>query len=207
MSAKDIISLSRQTGISIKELNRLNRNEWYHGTTVDGAENIRNIGVIANYNLGSELDFGMGFYLTDTYERAESYISRVPVLKEGKFVKASQWAIIKFEFNPFNVLFSNENEFKYRNFPKHDVEFAAFSFDNRINNVYNEKPHGYDIIWGVMSDNLPGQIILDYKNGKISYDKAIELLQKPNSMKQLYIGNQEICDMLTICKIEKKEEK
>lgn len=71
----------------------------------------------------------------------------------------------------------------------------------RCNNVYNEKPHGYDIIWGVMSDNRPDQIVLSYKEKSILYDEAIEKLQKPNSMKQLFVGNQLLCDALQIVSI------
>lgn len=201
-------TVSRDTGISIRELNRLNQNKWYHGTTIEGAKNIEKVGVIANYNYGSELDFGMGFYLTDTYERAENYISKLPVTDtEGNITERNEWAVIEFEINPFQILFSDPNEYKYKNFSKHNEEFAKFSFDNRLNNVYNEKPHGYDIIWGVMSDSLPVQIVLDYKNGEISYEDAIAQLQKPNSLKQLYLGKQEICDKLIITNISKKRRK
>ena len=73
----------RLTGISVKELNRLNRDLWYHGTSPDGAENIQENGPQAGYNIGNMLDFGAGFYLTDTKERAESYISRIPVLNRN----------------------------------------------------------------------------------------------------------------------------
>lgn len=104
-------------------------------------------------------------------------------------------------------LFLKENNYKFRNFSKHNDEFAKFSFNNRLYNVYNEQPHGYDIIWGVMSDSLPVNILLDYKNKIISYEDAISKLQKSNSMKQLYIGCQEICDKLTIAKIDEKRRK
>ena len=67
-----------------------------------------------------------------------------------------------------------------------------------MSNAFRENHHGYDIIWGVMSDNLPDQIVYDYTEGLITYDEAIVKLQKPNSMKQLYISTQEICDMLKI---------
>ena len=87
------------------------------------------------------------------------------------------------------------------NFPKHNEVFAKFAFDNRLNNVDNEKPHGIDVIWGVMSDNFPNQIVYQYMDGEISYEEAISKLQKPNSMKQLYIGNQEICDMLEVVNV------
>lgn len=205
---KDFIErISHETGISIKELNRLNQNKWYHGTTIEGAKNIEKVGVIANYNYGSELDFGMGFYLTDTYERASSYISKLPITDaDGKIRERTEWAVMEFEINPFEILFMGDNDYKYINFNKHNEEFAKFSFDNRLNNVYNEKPHGYDIIWGVMSDSLPIKLLLDYKNGVISYEDAISQLQKPNSMKQLYIGKQEICDRLTVTDISIKKE-
>lgn len=53
-----------------------------------------------------------------------------------------------------------------------------------------------------MSDSLPLNVLSDYKKGKLSYAEAIQLLQKPNSMKQLYIGNQSICDMIKCTNIE-----
>lgn len=104
-----IDKLSIETGISVKELNRLNRSKWYHGTTIEGARNIQKIGVLANYNLGTELDFGMGFYLTDTYERAENYISKIPVVRnDNSLIYPTEWAVIEFEFNPFEILFKEE---------------------------------------------------------------------------------------------------
>ncbi|MBR1477395.1 MAG: DUF3990 domain-containing protein [Lachnospiraceae bacterium] len=196
--------VNKATGISIKELNRLNCDLWYHGTSPDGAENIRENGPQAGFNIGNMLDFGAGFYLTDTKERAESYISRIPVLtKEMRFEKRKEWSVIEFRLNPFELLFGegNEGKYTYKNFPKHDEEFAKFAFYNRLSNVYRENHHGYDIIWGVMSDNLPDQVIYDYTEGLLTYEEAIEKLQKPNSMKQLYISRQEICDMLEITDI------
>ena len=198
--------VNRATGITIKELNRLNRGLWYHGTSFEGAESIQENGAQVDFNIGNMLDFGAGFYLTDTKERAESYISRIPVLtKEMQFEKRKEWAVIEFEFNPYEVLFGDGNveRYKFKNFPKHDEEFARFAFFNRVSNVYRENHHGYDIIWGVMSDNLPDQVVYDYTEGLITYDEAIEKLQKPNSMKQLYISNQEICDSLVITNVFK----
>ncbi len=203
----EIQEVSKKTGISVKELNRLNQDFWYHGTTIEDAENIRENGVIANYNLGLELDFGPGFYLTDTYQRAINYISRVPsTMYSGGIQEREDWAIIEFAFNPYELLFSKENIYSYRNFPKHNKAFAEFVFRNRMNNREKENPHKFDLIWGVMSDSNPEQVVWDYKNQKISYEKVIQLLQKSNSMKQLFISNQEICDMLVINNIFMKED-
>lgn len=50
---------------------------------------------------------------------------------------------------------------------------------------------------------------MSYLNNEITYENAIKALQKPQSMKQLYIGNQAICNMLHISNLvefNKKEE-
>lgn len=205
MQKKDKIQLvSEETGISVRELNRLNQDFWYHGTTVEGAESIKKHGVIAYYNLGSELDFGPGFYMTDTCQRAISYISRLPLITlDGNIQKRKEWTVVEFYFNPFELLFGG-GQYSYRNFPKHNDEFANFVFRNRMSNTDNENPHNYDVIWGVMTDNNPVQIIADCKDNVISKETALERLQKTNSMRQLYIGNQKICDMLNIKAIIKE---
>ena len=207
-----VTDVNARTGIAIKELNRLNSDSWFHGTTLDGAKSLQNLGIIALYNIGNMLDFGAGFYLTDTRERASSYISRVPeVTADFRTVQRMEWMVLEYEFNPYRLLFGdpesndpnevtaiNGMNYRFKNFPKHDEEFAKFAFENRLNNLRNEHPHGIDLIWGVMSDNFPDQIMYDFQSGNLSYEDAILKLQKPNSMKQLYIGSQRICDKLVL---------
>ena len=208
MQKEELDRISREYGIPVKQLNRLNKNNWYHGTTLDAYYNIRDQGVISSYNIGTQLDFGTGFYLTDSVESASKYMGRLPDLGEnGELIKRTKWCVIEFEFNPFELLFKTESNYKFRNFAKHDEEFAKFVFANRLYNVYNEKPHGYDIIWGVMSDSIPPEVLLAYQNNEITYEEAIRKLQKPQSMKQLYIGNQTICDMLKISNLIEVDEK
>lgn len=199
MEANIIDEISGKTGVPVKQLNRLNRDKWYHGTTIDAYYSICEQGVLSLYNIGTQLDFGAGFYLTDSVESASRYMKRLPELDSlGMLIPRKTWCVIEFEFNPFQLLFDAESQYTYCNFPKHDERFAKFVFENRLNNVYNEKPHGYDIIWGVMSDSVPPEIIMSYLNHEISYEEAVLFLQKPQSMRQLYIGNQNICDMLKI---------
>lgn len=203
VTKEQIESLSKRFGISVKEFNRLNKDLWYHGTTFEDAVNIEKTGVIAHYNIGTQLDFGVGFYLTDTEERASSYISRIPVaISDGGGSERKEWAVIEFTFNPCEYLLEEENfNTPILNFPKHNKAFAEFVLDNRMYNVYNEKPHGYDIIWGVMSDSLPVEIIASFKRGLLSRNEAIEKLQKTNSMKQLYLGTQNLCSRLRVNRI------
>ena len=47
-----------------------------------------------------------------------------------------------------------------------------------------------------MSDSVPDKIASDYESGRISYSEAVSLFRKSTSMKQLYIGNNSICEML-----------
>lgn len=203
-----INDVNTKTGIPIKELNLLNRDLWYHGTSLENADNIKKLGVQAEYNRGNSLDFGSGFYLTDTKERADSYMSRVPVVgADGELIKRTKWSVIEFHFKPYVLLFGNPEEtneteltvlnglnYTYKNFAKHNEDFAEFVLDNRLNN--NKKTHCFDIIWGVMSDSVPDQVVRDFSSGDLTHDQAIKKLMKSNSMKQLYIGSQSICKML-----------
>lgn len=109
-------------------------------------------------------------------------------------------------FNPITLLCSSDTIYSYRNFPNHNDDFANFVLSNRMNNAYNENPHNYDLIWGVMSDNNPSKIISDYKEHLINRETAISQLKKSNSMRQLYISNQNICNLLKIKEIIKEVE-
>lgn len=190
--------ISRKTGVSVKELNRLNHGEWFHGTTVEDARNIVENGVDAYYNVGKGSDYGPGFYLTAKLEAAESYISKLPLITaDGEILERTSWAILRFEFNPFKLIFCNERGYRYKNFPKYNDEFAEFALRNWIHNTQNELPHGYDIIWGVMSDSIPDMIVSNYMDGIISYDEAKTAFKKGTSMKQLCIANPTICSSLT----------
>ncbi len=75
--------LSESLKIPTKVQNYLNRDYWYHGTSEESVQNIIEQGVLANYNIGSSLDFGPGFYLTNTLQKAENYISRVPYVSDN----------------------------------------------------------------------------------------------------------------------------
>lgn len=69
-------------------------------------------------------------------------------------------------------------------------------FENRTKNLNGMNQHCYDILFGVMSDSLPTILFLQYENGEISKEKVIEGLKKSNSMKQLSLHNQGLCDII-----------
>lgn len=186
--------------LSQKYIKRLANRQWFHATDEEGLQNILKTGVLSDYNKGSELDFGFGFYLSPSLEEAQNYINRLyhAVSNDDEAI------IIEFDFHPLTY-FRNEAYNTYI-FPHFNDEFAKFVFKNRwharttSSNLYQQQ-HTYDIIYGCMSDGNPTNLLLQYENGEISYSDVIEGLKKDNHAKQLSIHNQEICNTLIITHI------
>lgn len=191
----------------------LSSDRWYHGTTLDGFKKICDMGVQADYNKGTELDFGYGFYLTPQRDRAESFIKNVLAYDNSEVgesitesfgfpIKANQDkkipVVIEFEFIPLEW-FEADN-YKYKILNAYDDEFAEFVFNNRINNTGEINQHEFDLIFGVMSDSLPTILIQKYKNKELTKENVIEGLKKSTAVKQLSIHNQKICDIIRISK-------
>ena len=192
-----------------KILKYLSSDKWYHGTDSNKYENIKKNGIKVDYNIGNELDFGYGFYLTNTKEQAADFINNSMKYSNQSLMNFS-WlnnlneaipVVIEFDFTPLTLYEKNIYNFKFLN--AYDKEFAEFVFHNRLYNIYGESHHSYDIIFGVMSDSLPTILLQKYKNGVINKDKVLSDLQKSTRVKQLSIHNQEICDILKISKVFK----
>lgn len=179
--------------LSTKVKNILSSTHWFHATTKSSFENILAQGVVADYNRYSELDFGYGFYLTTTEKLAESYIS-----------KLLSWAdstddppvIMEFEMNPLEWFLNAE--YSTAVFPAFDDSFAEFVFNNRMNSSTGKQFHDYDAIYGVMSDSVPTKLLLQFRGGEISYEAVIDGLKKSNSMKQISLHSQHLCDIIKL---------
>lgn len=193
-----------------KLLKYLSCDTWYHATTLDRWNSICEKGVLAEYNkeTSNDLDFGYGFYLTNSKGKSEDYIKRY--INTG-LLGNSQPIIIGFEFCPL-CYFNEYKDFNAKILNAYDDEFALFVFKNRTENIGGSNQHKYDIIFGVMSDSQPTTIITNYKMGIITEKEAVEQLKKPTSMKQLSLHNQKLCDILKmkeayILNIDTKERK
>ncbi|AQQ55393.1 hypothetical protein B0X71_19685 (plasmid) [Planococcus lenghuensis] len=57
-------------------MRNLEKTKWYHGTTLSGFKSIMKQGVKFDVSVGSELDFGPGFYLAPDKEMAEGLVFR-----------------------------------------------------------------------------------------------------------------------------------
>lgn len=191
----------------------LSSDKWYHATTLDGFKKICDMGVKADYNKGTELDFGCGFYLTPQRDRAETFIKNVLAydnsevgesitesfgipIKENQDKKIP--VVIEFSFVP--LAWFEEATYNYKILNAYDDEFAEFVFNNRVNNMSEENQHEFDLIFGVMSDSLPTILIQKYKNKELTKENVIEGLKKSTAVKQLSIHNQGICDIIKISK-------
>lgn len=175
----------------------INNNMWYHGTVYSNWNNFCQNGILADYNKNTSdaLDFGYGFYLAPSKERAEHYI--ISMMDNTEFYSGDDIPmILGFEFNPLGWF--EGDEYNTKIFNKYDDEFAVFVFENRTENIRGTRQHNYDIIYGVMSDSVPTLEIMKYKMGISSREDVIETLKKPTSMKQLSLHNQNICDIINL---------
>ena len=182
----------------------IQQDSWFHGTTLINWKRICASGVRADYNKGLESDFGYGFYLTPKYEQAKSYITRMlPYLHSDEKDKVP--VVIEFELNLAKLI---DEEFSYAKFLNFDESFAKFVANCRLHPQV--RIHNYDFVVGVMSDSNPLKLIDDYRRDLISMDDVLAGLLKGNSMQQLCLHNQSICDTLIVKKvynlIEEKEE-
>lgn len=182
----------------------LSIDKWYHGTTLVHAKNIKQNGIDIKHNIGHELDFGYGFYLTPYKEQAERYIvstlaaSKVDDLGLPLVVNPENYQPVVMEFDFTPIEFYDKEEYNFRVLNKYNEEFADFIFHNRVYNTEGESHHEHDFIFGVMSDSLPILLIQQYKSGEKSKEEVLAELQKATSVKQISIHNQEVCDILNI---------
>lgn len=175
----------------------LSQNMWYHGTVFSNWNSFCKNGIIVNINkdTSDSLDFGYGFYLAPNKERAENYI--LGMIKNTDFYKDGDCPLILgFEFIPLEWF--EGDKYNTKIFEKYDHEFAIFVFENRTQNFLGANQHNYDIIYGVMSDSIPTQAILEYKMGIKTKEEVLESLKKSTSMKQISLHNQNLCDIIKL---------
>jgi hypothetical protein len=185
---------------------QLSNSKWFHATTYIRWENIKNNGIIADFNkyASDALDFGYGFYLTNKSDSAERLINgwkRAGLLNETEVL-----TIIEFDFSPLEWFEDDIHKELVLN--KHDDEFALFVYENRMYNIngnrqQDEKEQNYDIIYGVQTDaadKAPNETaawaILEHKMGNLTKDEVLQRLKRSYSMKQLCLTKQELCDVI-----------
>lgn len=185
-----------------KQVKPLKQNIWYHATTIQHLQSLKN-GVNVNYNKDNALDFGAGFYLTPDIKQAENYIQRNMSFDhpDSIFLQSGDYdtpIIVEYHIDGLYDIFMDSKKYRCNLFPNYNERFATFIFINRL---HGTKQHNCDFIYGVQSDSNPEDIVEQYKSNNITKDQAIHELEKSTSSKQLYIGNQEFCDTLSVQKV------
>ncbi|HEM4725256.1 TPA: DUF3990 domain-containing protein, partial [Streptococcus suis] len=167
-------------------------------------------GIKVDYNLGHELDFGAGFYITSDFQQAQKYINRLVEFLNTNKAGAEflgnmdeEGIILEFELTDFPSIFTTSNYkchyFKSHNISDDVIDFAEFVFQNRLRS--KERIHDFDFIYGVQTDDNPTGLLQKYKAGLVSKADVLNEFRKPFSFKQLSIHNQEFCDIMKVTKI------
>lgn len=159
--------------ITEKIKKKLSQNMWYHGTVFSNWDSFCKNGILVDINkdTSDSLDFGYGFYLAPTKERAEHYIKSM--MENAGFYNSNDVPmILGFEFTPLEWF--EESKYKSKILGKYDEEFAIFVFENRTLNEFGTNQHNFDVIYGVMSDSIPAREIMNYKMGIKTKEEVIE---------------------------------
>lgn len=61
--------------LTTKQEKQLGQTQWFHATLLRHLESLKK-GIDVKFNLGSELDFGPGFYITPDFEQARKFINK-----------------------------------------------------------------------------------------------------------------------------------
>ena len=171
---------------------------FYHGTSLNGWNNIRKKGINADINKNTELDFGKGFYAS--YPEDISYAKKhaLKVTREilGKKDITSNAVIIEFEID--ESLFEN-----VLTFTKKDHNFLDFVFNTRLNYLNEDIMH--DVVSGPMADGTVDSLMSFYICHKSSITAFIVKLcywLPFNMHKQIVFKTQSLCDNINIISVK-----
>lgn len=175
---------------------------WYHATTKADYLKIIEQGVKFDVSWGSELDFGPGFYLAPKQKMAEDFISRqIKFKKEMELesflpAEAFEAVVMEFEFDVFPYFEKGELKVLDEN----NEEFATFITENRIRAIEG-LIHRHSLIYGIMSDNNPADLVSKFRDGEIDKQQVIKgIMDRTISTRQLSIHAQALCDKLVLRK-------
>ncbi len=155
--------------------------ELYHGSTerVESPE-IR----IPNRTL----DYGAGFYLTSSYEQAESWVRRK---FKGNIVRG--WLNV-YDYNP-----DAETELSVLSFDKPDERWLDFVMENRMNKDFT---HSYDIVKGPVADDRVYASFALYEAGILGKDALISELKAYKLVNQTLLHSEASLKTISFIKAE-----
>ncbi|MCL2010792.1 MAG: DUF3990 domain-containing protein [Synergistaceae bacterium] len=167
----------------------------YHGTTHDFKE--------IDVRRGKPFkDFGHGFYLTESYERARNIAIRNRRIEENRMRAMGYETELPVFVYAYEFDLSEMNKLNVKRFNTADREWLRFIIANRMNRT---RQHDYDIVIGpTANDDTRASIrtVMNAANGAIFSDTAlnllIEMLEPNNLPEQYYFGTSKAAAMLKL---------
>lgn len=148
----------------------------YHGSIIEVGKPLVALG-------RPNLDFGLGFYVTDLREQAERWATRIATRKMEKPI------LNVYEFD----VDAAKRDFQYLKFDSYDKAWLDFIVANRNGKMQWK---GYDVVEGGVANDNVIDTVEDYLRGRMSAEAALVELSKHRPNNQFCILNQEIIDKL-----------
>ncbi len=134
------------------------------------------------------LDYGAGFYLTSSYEQAESWVRRK---FKGNIVRG--WLNV-YDYNP-----DAETELSVLSFDKPDERWLDFVMENRMNKDFT---HSYDIVKGPVADDRVYASFALYEAGILGKDALISELKAYKLVNQTLLHSEASLKTISFIKAE-----
>lgn len=128
-----------------------------------------------------QLDFGLGFYVTDIKSQAESWAQRMQQIR-----------VIPGVVNVYDLDIDEVKEsFRYYRFDHYDNEWLQFIVANRIGRKDIKK---YDVVEGGVANDRVVDTVEAYIANLMPLDMALHELAKHQPNNQICIANQKVID-------------
>jgi hypothetical protein len=165
----------------------------YHGTTHDFTE--------IDVQKGKPFkDFGQGFYLAGTYDRAVNIARRNRKIETDRLRAAGDWAELPVFVYAYEFDLRELEKLSVKRFATADREWLKFIIQNRMSRT---RRHDYDVVIGpTANDDTRASIraIMNAANGAILSDAALDLLiqmLEPDKLpEQYYFGTSKSANLL-----------
>lgn len=154
----------------------MKNNILYHGSLVEVKEPLANVG-------RRELDFGLGFYLTNDKTQAESWAQTLAGRKKNAKAILNEYS--------FDVDKFEEGGYKELVFREYNIEWLDFIAASRKG---KEPWKEFDWIEGGVANDSVISTVDAYVDGFITADQALDKLVKEELRHQVCISKQEIID-------------
>ncbi len=151
----------------------------YHGTTSYDKQylSLTNINTIDLTKGNKKVDFGQGFYVTSIYKQVLAFARYRANFVNDDAVKLERPIIIKYQLDVDLM-----KEFKGKNFPYPNEQWAEFVFNNRVGEKFvisnsHNIDQKYDYVYGHVADGKVATVANRYKYDKLDISWFCQQLQ------------------------------